>query len=404
MQHLAQHRCGSYILNVKWAHLALTPHPSLLTNMPYIKFAGPLIDEATIAAVDAVFRSGHIASGPNVLAFEQALSDYVGGRPVRVMTSATAATEIALQICGIVPGDEVILSAQSFFSTSNMVEKLGAKPVFVDCDLDARALDLVQAETVLTPRTKAIMPTHFNAPLDLDALYAFAARHTLRVIEDAALAIGSSWRGAKVGSRGDLVYFSFHPNKNITSIEGGALVLNDAHEARLAEKLRFHGIVYQDDRTRDVEYASGKSNLPDVNAAVGVAQMRQLDEFVVRRRALAQRYFARLKTDPAVRLPPNPEGHSWNMFPVLLPLDRLRLTRKEIIQTMHERGIGIGISYEALHLTTVSRKHGYRTGMFPNAERIARETVSLPLHPGLRDEDVDRVCGTLTEVLQSGRR
>src|SRR5881394_80722 len=131
---------------------------------PYIKFAGPLIDEATIAAVSTVLRSGHIASGPNVLAFEKALSDYVGGRPVRVMTSATAATEIALQLCGIGPGDEVILCAQSFFSTSNMVEKVGAKAVFVDCDLHTRALDLAQAEAAVTSATRAIMPTHFNAP------------------------------------------------------------------------------------------------------------------------------------------------------------------------------------------------------------------------------------------------
>ena len=144
--------------------------------------------------------------------------------------------------------------------------------------------------------------------------------------------------------------------------------------------------------------------MPDVNAAVGVAQMRQLDEFVARRRELAQRYFAHLRTDPPVLLPPDPQGHSWNMFPVLLPLDRLTITRQQFIDAMHERGIGIGISYEALHLTTLSRRHGYREGMFPNAERIARETVSLPLHPALGESAVDRVCTETIAVLKAAAK
>ena len=207
-----------------------------------------------------------------------------------------------------------------------------------------------------------------------------------------------------MNARGDLVYFSFHPNKNITSIEGGALVVNTPLEAKLAEKLRFHGIVPQADKTRDVEYPAGKSNLPDVNAAIGLAQMKRLDQFVARRRELAQRYFARLSPDLGLLLPPNPEGHGWNMFPVLLPLDRLAITRKEFIAAMHERGIGIGISYEALHLTTLGRRLGYQPGNFPHTERIARETVSLPLHPGLSDDDVDRVCATLSEVLREATR
>jgi hypothetical protein len=371
---------------------------------PYLPFARPLIDEETVAGVVEVFRSNWIASGPNVLAFEKALSEYVGGRPVRVMTSATAATEIALQLCEIGPGDEVILSAQSFFSTSNMVEKVGARPVFVDCDLDTRAIDLAQAEAAVTSATQAIMPTHFNAPLDLDALYLFAAKHGLRIIEDAALAIGSSCKGARLGSRGDLVYFSFHPNKNMTSIEGGALVVNDEREANLAEKLRFHGIGRLSDGTRDVDFPAGKSNMPDVNARVGIGQLARLDDFVVKRRSLAKHYFAGLRTDPPLRLPPNPEGHSWNMFAVLLPLDRLTITRKQFMEAMHARGIGIGISYEALHLTSLGRRLGYHDGMFPNAERIARETVSLPLHPAMSTTDVDRVCVAVAEVLAAAKK
>ena len=203
---------------------------------PNLKFASPLIDEATIAAVGDVLRSGHITSGPWVERFEAALSEFCGGRPVRVVTSATAAVEIALQLAGIGPGDEVITCAQSFFTVLNMIVKVGATPVFVDCDPVTRNIDLGQVEARIGPRTRAIIPTHWPGSLvDMDALYALARSHGLRVIEDAALVIGSRWKGKPVGAFGDLVTFSFHPNKNMTSIEGGALVCNDADEARRVE-------------------------------------------------------------------------------------------------------------------------------------------------------------------------
>ncbi len=165
-------------------------------------------------------------------AFEAALAASVGGRPVRVVSSATAALEIALQLCGIGPGDEVITPAMTFFAAPNMIVKVGATPVFVDVEPGTRNLDIAAAAARIGPRTKAIMPTHFGGlPCAMDALYALAAEHKLRVIEDAALAIGSSWRGKPIGSFGDICIFSFHPNKNITAIEGGALVVNDEREA-----------------------------------------------------------------------------------------------------------------------------------------------------------------------------
>ena len=273
-----------------------------------------------------VLRSGQITSGPWVARFERQLEAFCGGRPVRVLTSATAAIEVALQLCGVGPGDEVITGAQSFFTVLNMIVKVGATPVFVDCDLVTRNIDLAQVEAAITPRTKAIIPTHFpGALVDLDALYALAKRRGLRVIEDAALVLGSRWRGQNVGAVGDIVTFSFHPNKNATSIEGGALVVNDQAEARRVETLRFHGISHLPDRTRDVAFPGGKFNLPDVNARIGHAQIERLPEFLAKRRALVDRYFARFATDPACVLPPRPagadDGHSWNMFCVLLPLD-----------------------------------------------------------------------------------
>jgi dTDP-4-amino-4,6-dideoxygalactose transaminase len=374
-------------------------------SAPYLKFASPLLDDATVAAVAEVLRSGHITSGPRVGQFEEALSRFCGGRPVRAVTSGTAAIEIALQLCAAGPGDEVITSAQSFFTVLNMIVKVGAAPVFVDCDLVTRNIDLAAVEAAVSSRTKAIVPTHYpGALVDLDALHALAKVRGLRVIEDAALVIGSRWKGRNVGAFGDLVAFSFHPNKNITAIEGGALALNDEEEARHVERLRFHGIRYLPDRTRDVDFPGGKFNLPDVNAAIGLAQLERLPDFLARRRALVARYFARFATDPPCVLPPLPrteddEGYSWNMFCVLLPLDRMTISRAQFRDALEARGIATGVSYEALHLSALGRRFGGREGQFPNTERIARETVTLPLHPAMTEADVDRVCAAAAEVI-----
>ena len=377
--------------------------------MAYLPFARPTIDAEAIAAVAQTLASGWLTRGPQVPAFEAALSAYFGNRPVRTVTSATAALEVALQLAGIGRGDEVITAAESFFAAPNMIVKVGATPVFVDVDLSTRNMDLVAAEAAITPHTRALLPTHFGGlPMDMDALYELAKRHRLRVVEDAALAIGSTWMGKRIGSFGDLATFSFHPNKNMTTIEGGCIVLNDAAEAKLVEKLRFHGIVYLPDGTRDVDFPGGKFNLSEVSACLGLAQLQRLPEFNARRRALAAHYFHCFKTDPPCLLSApahgaETDGHSWNMFCVLLPLDRLRITRKQFVAAMHERGIGIGVSYEALHLATLYRKLGYKEGDFPNTERIARETITLPLFPTMSLDDVERVCRSVAEVLTETR-
>ena len=379
-----------------------------MSTPPYLKFAGPVLDEATIAGVADVLRSGWITSGPWVQAFEKSLSEFCGGRPVKALTSATAAVEVALQLAGIGPGDEVITCAQSFFTVLNMIVKVGATPVLVDCDLVTRNIDLSQVEAAITPRTKALLPSHWPGSLvDLAALHAIAARHGLRVIEDAALVMGSQWNGRNIGATGDLVTFSFHPNKNMTTIEGGALVVNDAIEAKRVDALRFHGIEYLPDRTRDVAVAAGKFNMPDVNARIGVAQLARLPEFLATRRALAERYFECFATEPACVLPPRPvpgDGQTWNMFSVLMPLSRMRITRREFRDALEARGIGTGVSYEALHLCTLGRRYGYKEGDLPVTERIAAETVTLPLHAAMSVADVDRVCASVGEVIAGARR
>jgi dTDP-4-amino-4,6-dideoxygalactose transaminase len=194
--------------------------------MSYLPFAKPTIDEETIAGVAEVLRSGWITSGPKVQEFEQALSAYLGGRIVRTFTSATGALEVALQACGIGPGHEVIVPAMTFAASANVVMRVGAQPVFVDVELVTRNLDPAKLEAAITPRTRAIMPVHFaGLAVDMDRVYDVAKQHKLRVIEDAAHAIGTRWKDKRIGSFGDLVSFSFHPNKNMTTIEGGALSL-----------------------------------------------------------------------------------------------------------------------------------------------------------------------------------
>lgn len=369
---------------------------------PLLPFTRPTLDEETIQGVVDVLRSGWLASGPNVLAFEAALSRYCGGRPARVLTSATEGLEIALAVCDIGEGDEVITPALSFAATANVIVRRGARPVFVDVGLDSRNLDLEQVQAAITARTRAILPVHFaGLPVDMERLYAIARTHGLRVIEDAAHAIGSAWQGRCIGSFGDLVCFSFHPNKNITCIEGGALIGGSAEEVQAIERHRFHGLVKSAENYSDVAFAGGKSNLSDVAARVGLGQMAQLDRFNEKRRLLVGRYFERWNAGAPVRLPERGDGgHSWHIFAPLLPLERMRLSRAEFMEAMKMRGIGVGVHYPALHPFTAYREFGYKSGMFPNAERIGRQTVTLPLFPAMEMADVDRVVDAVTEVLQ----
>jgi dTDP-4-amino-4,6-dideoxygalactose transaminase len=373
---------------------------------PFLPFTRPAIDEASIAAVGEVFRSGQLASGPKVHAFEAALDAYLGGgRHVRVMTSATAGLEMALEVAGVGEGDEVIVPAMSFAASANVVARVRAKPVFVDIDLYTRNLNMDLVEEAITPRTRAIMPVHFaGLPVDMDALYALAANRGLRVVEDAAHAIGSRHRGRLIGSFGDLVVFSFHPNKNMTSIEGGAIATGDARAAELFEQYRFHGIKRNAQGEIDVLFPGAKSNLTDVAAQIGIDQLGRLDGFNARRLHLAGLYFQALKGYGEVVLPARgDEGHSWHMFQVLIDFDARGQSRPEFQQAMADRGIGIGVHYPSIPSLAYYRQQGYRPEDTPVAARVGRETVTLPLFPGMQDEDVSRVCQELKAVVGEGR-
>jgi dTDP-4-amino-4,6-dideoxygalactose transaminase len=370
---------------------------------PFLPFTRPSIDEQSIAAVADVFRSGQLASGPKVAAFEADLAAYLGGgRHLRVMTSATAGLEMALEVAGIGPGDEVIVPAMSFAASANVVARLRAKPVFVDIDLHTRNIDLERVPAAITPKTRAIMPVHFaGLPVDMDGLYGLAAEHGLRVVEDAAHAIGSKYQGKPIGSFGDLVVFSFHPNKNMTTIEGGAISTGDTQAAELLEQYRFHGIKRNAAGEVDVMFPGAKSNLTDVAAQIGIDQLRRLDGFNARRLALAGRYFDELEGYDAVVLPARGDsGHSWHMFQVLIDFAARGMTRPGFQKAMADRGVGIGVHYPSIPSLKFYREAGYRDEDTPVAARVGRETVTLPLFPAMADEDVVRVVRELKSMLK----
>lgn len=370
---------------------------------PFLPFARPSIDAESIAAVADVLRSGQLASGPKVLAFEAALAAYLGGnRHLRVMTSATAGLEMALEVAGIGPGDEVLVPAMSFAASANVIARLRAKPVFVDIELVTRNIDVKQIPAAITSKTRAIMPVHFSGlPVDMDALYGLAAKHGLRVIEDAAHAIGSRHAGRLIGSFGDLVVFSFHPNKNMTTLEGGAVSTADKTTAELLEQYRFHGIKRNAAGEVDVMFPGAKSNLTDVAAQIGIDQLRRLDGFNARRRELAMRYFKELDGFTGAVLPARGDsGHSWHMFQLLIDFRARGMTRPAFQKMMADRGIGIGVHYPSIPSLKFYRESGYREELTPVAARVGRETVTLPLFPAMSDDDVVRVCDELREVLK----
>jgi dTDP-4-amino-4,6-dideoxygalactose transaminase len=390
------------------AERAATSPAPVVSAAPYLPFTRPAIDEETIAGVAEVLRSGMITSGPKVKELEAKLSALLGGRPVRAFNSGTCTMEIALRIAGIGPGHEVITTPLSWVATSNVILAVGARPVFVDIDPVTRNLDLDRIEAAVTPATRAIIPVDLSGlPVDRDRLHAIAAKHRLRVIEDAAQSMGTTWRGRRIGSFGDFVSFSFHPNKNVTTIEGGCLVLNNEAEAKLAEQYRLQGVVRNGFDGMEVELPGGKFNLTDVAARVGLGQLPHLDEFNAKRRALARIYFE-LFTTPAARalglgLPVADFVQSnWHMFQVMLPEGNSHLKRADVMAKLHAAGVGSGVHYPAIHLFALYRRMGWKPGDFPHAEYAGRNILTLPLFPAMTRADVERVVRELTAILSAG--
>ncbi len=367
--------------------------------MELLPFTRPDIDEETIAAVADVLRSGWLTTGPKCRELEAALSLRAGGRPVRVVNSATAALEFALRIAGIGPGDEVITTSLTWVATSNVILAVGAKPVFIDVDPATRLIDLSQVDAAVNERTRAILPVDLaGLPVDRDRLNELAARYRLRVIEDAAQSQGAHWRGRELGSFGDLVAFSVHPNKNMTTGEGGCLVMNSEDEARQFEKLRLQGVTRNADGTYDCDVLGGKANLTDIAAAIGLGQIKRLDQANLRRRELARLYFLKL-AGLSVDLPQADfENSNWHMFQVLLPAG-LAAQRAEVMHLLREAGIATGIHYPAIHTMSLYKARGLAQRPLPYTESVAARILTLPLFPAMHDADVDRVATALRNAL-----
>jgi dTDP-4-amino-4,6-dideoxygalactose transaminase len=373
---------------------------------PFLPFSKPTIDEDTIAMVGDVLRSGWLTNGgPKVSEFEAQLSTYFGGRPVRCFNSGTCTMEIALRVAGIGEGDEVITTPISWVATANVILEVGATPVFADIDPVTRNIDLDKLEAAITPRTRAIIPVYLaGLPVDMDRLYAIADKHKLRVVEDAAQAFGSTWKGKRIGAFGDLVSFSFQVNKNLTTGEGGCLVLNTPEEAVLAEKYRLQGVTRSGVDGIDVDVLGGKYNMTDIAAAIGLGQMKTIDQVNAHREALARHYFecfgADFEAQSGAQLPVQAFGTSnWHLFQIILP-DRGPTSRADFMRALKdEHNVGTGFHYAAIHLFTMYRKMGFHEGMFPESERIGRLTVTLPLFYAMTMQDVERAVAAVKAVL-----
>jgi dTDP-4-amino-4,6-dideoxygalactose transaminase len=348
-----------------------------------------------------------------VARFEQAFASVVGAAHAVAVTSATAGLHLALLAAGIGDGDEVITSPMTWASTGNMILAVGARPVLVDIEPGTLHVTADGIERAITPRTRAIVPVHFGGqPLDLDPLRVLATRRGIALIEDAAHALGTHYRGRPVGGGSTAAVFSFHPIKLITTGEGGMITTDDAGLAERLRLLRFHGI------SRDAWTRYGKRSLPDyeivalgfkynmtdIQAALGLAQLARLEELIAARTRIAGWYRDALADVPAVEMlaPVSyPARHAWHLLVVRLRLEALRVGRDVVMQDLLDANIGVGLHFKALHLHRFYRERlGFSPGDLPHATEASARILSLPLFPAMTPGDVRDVAGALDEVVR----
>jgi len=377
----------------------------------FLPFSRPSISRAAIDEVVSCLESGWITTGPRVAQFTESLKNYLGAPFVLPLTSATAGLHLALLGMDLQPGDEVITTPLTFAATLNVIVLSGAKPVLVDIDPHTLNMDLNLLENAITPKTRVIMPVHFaGLPIDLDVLYQIAETHHLRVLEDAAHAIGTEYKGKKIGSFGDTQVFSFHPNKNITTGEGGCISTRDEDLARKVSLLRFHGMDreawnrFGKSGSQDYEIVlpGFKYNMMDIQAAIGLHQLKELDAFIERRTELVNRYQEVLADWSEWTLPQEPafsHRHAWHLYTPLINEIAARMDRDEFMRRMKEKNVGTGLHYRAVHLYPYYRDtFGFKPGDFPEAENVCSRIVSLPLFAGMTDADHDRVIDVMYSV------
>ena len=366
-----------------------------------LPFSRPSIGEDEIREVADCLRSGWITTGPRTAQFEKDFAAYVGARHAIALSSGTAALHCAYWALGLKPGDELICPSLTWPATANMALALGATAVFADVDRATRQVDPRDVARKVTPRTRAIVPVHFaGAPADLDAL-AEIAGDRIAIVEDAAHAIGTEYKGRRIGGHGRPTIYSFHPIKDMTTGEGGMLTTDDAALAERVRLFKFHGV------SRDAWKAYGsaasahydtvlpgfKYNLTDLASAIGIHQLRRLDGFIDRRRRIAERYLEGLRGLRGIELPAAPAAphrHAWHLFTVLAG------RRDEFMARLKEENIGTGLHFEAVHRTSL-----YRGGApaLPETDYVCERIVSLPLFPDMTDADADDVIAAVRRVL-----
>ncbi len=374
-------------------------------------FGAPVIGEAEIASVVECLRSRWIGLGPKVEQFEQEFARYKGAPYAAAVSSGTAALHLALLALGIGPGDEVIAPAMTFCSTIHAILHSGAEPVLVDCDRSTFNIDPELVEKHITPRTKAILVVHMcGRCCDMDPILEIARRHELRVIEDCAHAIESTYRGQAAGLMGDAGCFSFYPTKNVATCDGGMVITRDPELHQRVKVLSLHGMT-ADAWSRFVGGPSGyevvaagfKYNMTDLAAAVALPQLAVVEEHGKRREQIWQAYNQRLSSLPLLLPPPTEPGsrHAYHLYTPLLCVEEIGADREKIIAALDAENIGVGIHYVPVHQHPYYRRRFGFTGVdFPNATFVGERTLSLPLSPAMSDEDVDDVANALAHIFR----
>ena len=381
----------------------------------FLPFSPPDLGEEEIQEVVDSIRSGWITTGPKVRQFEQDFAAYLAAPTALAVSSATDAMLVALATLGIGPGDEVITTTMTFCSTLHVIEHLGARPVLVDVRPDTLNMDPEAVSKAITRRTRCIMPVHlYGHPCDMDELIGLAERHGLYVVEDAAHALPARYHERMVGTIGALTAFSFYATKNLTTAEGG--MLTGAPE--LIDQARIwslHGMSrdafnrYQAEGSwcYEVVLPGFKCNMTDIQAALGLAQLRRLPQMQARRRTIVERYNAAFADIPELELPivkPWVEP-SWHLYVVRLNLDRLTIDRSRFIGELKERNIGASVHFIPNHIQPYYRdRYGYKPADFPVAYHEYQRLVSLPLSPALSDQDVADVIEAVTDIVRLFRR
>jgi len=377
----------------------------------FLPFSRPAIGEAEIAELVDSLRSGWITTGPKVERFSQMFAEYVGGKHAAALSSATAGLHLALLAHGIGPGDEVITTPLTFAATVNMIALVGATPVLADIDRNTLQVRPEAVAARITARTRAIIVVHYvGDAADLDPILDLARTGHITVIEDAAHAAGTEYKGKRIGSFDTTSVFSFHPNKNITTGEGGMLVTPDEEVFERVSLLKFHGMdrhawkrfAKQGSPRYDIAMPGFKYNMMDIQAALGIHQLPRLDGFIAERTRLAQRYQRAFDDLDALILPTRaayPTRHAWHLYTPLVNVDALTIDRDRFMHELKERNIGVGLHYTAVHEFSYYRdRFRWRPEDFPEAHFVSERIMSLPLFPGLTDADQDDAIAAVRDI------